>query len=66
MTWNHEQHVRSIMEDRLKDAEHRRLVRQARGGRERSVRVWALGSLVVAWRPRRPDPCPEAPLVLWV
>lgn len=66
MTLNHEQHVRSIIDDRLRDAEHRRLVKQARATRGRPVRVWALGSLVVAWRPRKPSPSPEIPFVLWV
>lgn len=66
MTLNHEQHARAIIQDRLRDAEHRRLVRRARAGTERAVRVWALGSLVVAWRPRNPSPSPEIPFVLWI
>jgi len=71
MSLIYEHEARIVMADRLAEAEHRRLVRRAKSGRSRSVRVFDLGSVVVAWRPRRrPLDAAElrrdTPVVIWM
>lgn len=68
MSLHLEHQARLVVADRLRQAEQARLVRSVRASRSRGIKVWDLGSLVVAWAPRRRDSelCRDTPLVLWI